>query len=227
MWNVLSHCPRCVETEREPPFVPFVGRGAIKFESCVWLMICWKHLETLTSFLSNHQHRFITEDRHSTSVEKEDWYSLKTSTVPKSRLDLWGEFYILVYSNSLDDHFLINSYTLSNPENDRDVTERVQGIYCHIVLSHFVLLPFRPLLIGQTLTLTPNLNPEWQEDEMGKDEMEMYRSRIHATRRILYASITVFLFERVRKHTSCARDDKRLPPEYTLTSRSFSSWDKV
>ena len=53
------------------------------------------------------------------------------------------------------------------------------------------------------------------------------RPRIHAARRILYASIPVFLFERVRKHTSCARDDKRLPPEYVLTSRSFSRWDKV
>ena len=31
------------------------------------------------------------------------------------------------------------------------------------------------------------------------------RPRIHASRRILYASIQVFLFERVRKHTSCAR----------------------
>ena len=39
----------------------------------------------------------------------------------------------------------------------------------------------------------------------------------HAARCILYhvyASIPVFLFERVRKHTSCARYDKRLPPEY-------------
>ena len=50
---------------------------------------------------------------------------------------------------------------------------------------------------------------------------------IHAARRILYASIPVFLFERVRKHTSCARDDMRLPPEYALTSRLFSRWDKV
>ena len=53
------------------------------------------------------------------------------------------------------------------------------------------------------------------------------RSMIHATRRMLYASIPVFLFERVRRHTSCARDDKRLPLECTLTSRSFSRWDKV
>ena len=51
--------------------------------------------------------------------------------------------------------------------------------------------------------------------------------RIHAARRILYASILVFLFECVRKHTSCARDDKRLPSEYALTSLSFSRWDKV
>ena len=37
------------------------------------------------------------------------------------------------------------------------------------------------------------------------------RPRIHAARRILYyASILVFLFERVRQHTSCARDDKHL-----------------
>ena len=31
---------------------------------------------------------------------------------------------------------------------------------------------------------------------------------------ILYVSIPVFLFERVREHTSCARDNKRLPPAY-------------
>ena len=53
------------------------------------------------------------------------------------------------------------NYTLSHPENDRDVTERAQGY-----------------------TL---------QDAS------------------FYASIPVFLFERVRKHTSCARDDKRLP----------------
>ena len=53
------------------------------------------------------------------------------------------------------------------------------------------------------------------------------RPSIHAARRILYTSISVFLFERVRKHTSCARSDKRLPPEYALTSRSFSRWDQV
>ena len=51
--------------------------------------------------------------------------------------------------------------------------------------------------------------------------------RIHASRRILYASIPVFLFERVKKTTSCARDDKRLCLEYALTPRSFSGWDKV
>ena len=38
--------------------------------------------------------------------------------------------------------------------------------------------------------------------------------RINAARCILYASIPVFLFERVGKHTSCARDDKRLCLEY-------------
>ena len=63
---------------------------------------------------------------------------------------------------------LLWMYTLSHPENDRDVTERAQG----------------------------------------------YTLRD--------ASILVFLFERVRKHTSCARDVKRLCLEYVLTSRSFS-----
>ena len=53
------------------------------------------------------------------------------------------------------------------------------------------------------------------------------RPRIHVARRILHVSILVFLFECVRKHTSCACDDKRLPPEYALTSRSFSRWDTV
>ena len=48
------------------------------------------------------------------------------------------------------------------------------------------------------------------------------RPMIHAARRILYASIPVFIFERVRKHKSCASDDKHLPPEYVLMSRSFS-----
>ena len=50
--------------------------------------------------------------------------------------------------------------------------------------------------------------------------------RIHAARRILYASIPAFLFN-VWENTQVARDDKRLPPEYALTSRSFSRWDKV
>ena len=45
-------------------------------------------------------------------------------------------------------------------------------------------------------------------------------------RRILYASIPVFIFERVRKHTSFARDDKRLCLKYALTSRSFSGETK-
>ena len=40
--------------------------------------------------------------------------------------------------------------------------------------------------------------------------------RIHAARRIFFVS--VFLFERVRKHSSCMRDNKCLPPEYALTS---------
>ena len=53
------------------------------------------------------------------------------------------------------------------------------------------------------------------------------RPRIHAARRILYASISVFLFERVRKHTKYARGCKRLPLKYALTSRSFLRWDKV
>ena len=66
-------------------------------------------------------------------------------------------------------------YTLSHPENDRDVTERAQPQVC-----------------------------------------------IHDARRILYASTPVFLFERVKKKPSCACGNKRLPPEYALTSRSFS-----
>ena len=66
--------------------------------------------------------------------------------------------------------YLLYFDTLLHPENDRDVTERVQEY----------------TLQG----------------------------------RILYASIPVFLFERGRKHTSCAGDDKCLPPEYALTSRS-------
>ena len=43
-------------------------------------------------------------------------------------------------------------------------------------LLPFRPFPFHPLLIGQTLTLTltPNPQPKWQEDEMGKDEMETY-----------------------------------------------------
>ena len=53
------------------------------------------------------------------------------------------------------------------------------------------------------------------------------RPRIHAARLILYASILVFLFEGARKRTSCACGDSSLPPEYALTSRSFSGRDKV
>ena len=53
------------------------------------------------------------------------------------------------------------------------------------------------------------------------------RPRIHTARCTLSAPIPVFLFEHMRKHTSCARDDKRLCLEYVLTSRSFSGWDKV
>ena len=62
-------------------------------------------------------------------------------------------------------------YTLSYPENDRDVTQRVE--------------------------------------------------RINAAKRIICASIPGFFFLTREKHTSCARDDRRLPPEYALTSRSF------
>ena len=53
------------------------------------------------------------------------------------------------------------------------------------------------------------------------------RPRIYASRHIIYALIPVFLFECVRKHTNCARDDEHLPPEYALTSRLFLRWDNV
>ena len=74
--------------------------------------------------------------------------------------------YIQTYNKSYSPQHV---YTLSHPENDRDVTDRVQEY-----------------------TL--------------QDTSFMRQS--------------VFLFERVRKHTSCVRDDKRLPLEYALTSRS-------
>ena len=52
-------------------------------------------------------------------------------------------------------------------------------------LLPFRPFPFRPLAISSspnwsnpnpnlTLTPNPNPNPKWQEDEMGKDEMETY-----------------------------------------------------
>ena len=44
---------------------------------------------------------------------------------------------------------------------------------------------------------------------------------------ILYASTPMILFECMRKHTSCARDNQRLRLEYTLTSQSFSRWDNI
>ena len=53
------------------------------------------------------------------------------------------------------------------------------------------------------------------------------RPRIHAARRILYASILVFLFEHVRKHTSCVQDNNRLLPAYAPTSHLFLRRDKV
>ena len=76
---------------------------------------------------------------------------------------------LTIYDNMVSNAVIQILYTLSHPENERDVTERAQGY-----------------------TL--------------QDASFMRQ----------------FLFERVRKHTSCARGDKRLPPEYTLTSRSFS-----
>ena len=48
------------------------------------------------------------------------------------------------------------------------------------------------------------------------------RHMIYAARRILYASILWFLFERVRKHICYACDNKDLPLENLLASRSFS-----
>ena len=39
-------------------------------------------------------------------------------------------------------------------------------------------------------------------------------------------STLVFLFERVRKHTSYARGDKRPPPEYAMTSRSETKYSE-
>ena len=51
--------------------------------------------------------------------------------------------------------------------------------------------------------------------------------RINAEQRIIWASIPGFLFERVRKYRSYARDNKRAILYHALTSRSFSRWDKV
>ena len=48
------------------------------------------------------------------------------------------------------------------------------------------------------------------------------RLRIHTARHILYVSIPVFLFERVRKHTSYGHDNKGLRPEYELWRHSPS-----
>ena len=67
-------------------------------------------------------------------------------------------------------------YTLSHPENDRDITERVQEY----------------TLQDASFRVNPGV-PFWTHE----------------------------------KHTRCAHDDKRLPPEYALTSQSFSRWDKV
>ena len=53
------------------------------------------------------------------------------------------------------------------------------------------------------------------------------RHRINAEKRIICASIPGFLFERVRKHRSHARDNQRVILYHALTSRSFSGWDKV
>ena len=53
------------------------------------------------------------------------------------------------------------------------------------------------------------------------------RRRINAAKRIICASIPGFLFERVRKHRSYARDNKRAILYHALTSRLFSRWDKV
>ena len=45
----------------------------------------------------------------------------------------------------------------------------------------------------------------------------LFHPRIHAARRILQASILVFLFERVRKDISYACNNKHHPLEYALT----------
>ena len=70
-------------------------------------------------------------------------------------------------------------YTLSHPENDRDVTEHVQ----------------------------------------------QYTLQDASLMRQTHISVSFWTCEKT--HTSCAHDDKRLPPEYALTSQSFSRWDKV
>ena len=69
-------------------------------------------------------------------------------------------------------------YTLSHPENDRDVNERVQG-----------------------------------------------SSRIHATRRILYASIPVFLFERVKVARAMARVSSGMRADVTVVLEVRQSID--
>ena len=53
------------------------------------------------------------------------------------------------------------------------------------------------------------------------------RQRIYAAWGIIYASIPGFFFERARKHTCYARNNKHLPLEYVLTSWSFLRRDKV
>ena len=66
---------------------------------------------------------------------------------------------------------------------------------------------------------------------MSHPENDLWRHLAHpmiyAARCILYPLIRDSFFKRVRKHTCDTHDNKHLPLEYALTSRSFSRGDKV
>jgi len=57
--------------------------------------------------------------------------------------------------------------------------------------------------------------------------LSSFKNTRYKTHRILYTSILVFLFEHVRRHTSCVRDDKRLPLVFVLTLGSILRRDKI
>ena len=102
-------------------------------------------------------------------------------------------------------------HTLSHPKNDRDITERARGVHAagrilYVSIPMFLFWTWENTHVMHAITSVPRgtrckTHPLW-----------------------VYPDVP---FLNVRKYTCNARDNKRFPPEYALTSQAFLKEEKI